>query len=314
MDYYGYNPKEWLKVAIEESEDDEHKTFYMNMLQGYPEFVRRLRNHKMWDDKEGNSKASLKEMLDIPEGVIVEADKGLGLSILPLSVMRDADETLIKQMKAVKQNVGKDEIISIVSQEIDKFEDELNEQQRHYLNSRFPVRDVPQSSVVFPFLRSVHKVHKMTSAEIQAKDVTNLKFRPVNDAKFWLTKGYSKLLMAILRKLNEDVVTKSGGLLYGAYIQSSHDAAGRIKKSGNKKYKHNVVFSCDLEEAYTNVDLDMIVKSIDHLGGVLSYPSWKIEFIKKLATLILNNNYADIQTNQPTNQPLLGKVTATSLS
>ena len=57
------------------------------------------------------------------------------------------------------------------------------------MDSVYKDRHQDSNKVAFPFLKSLHKVHKMSPEDIKNKDLSNLKFRPVVDAKQWLTKG-----------------------------------------------------------------------------------------------------------------------------
>ena len=53
----------------------------------------------------------------------------------------------------------------------------------------------------------------MTDGQIQNKDLSVLKFRPVVDAKQWLTKGYAGVVMQMMREASTRLV-KSGGPIF----------------------------------------------------------------------------------------------------
>jgi hypothetical protein len=97
--------------------------------------------------------------------------------------MRKADETLMRQLGAVRMGETKEEIIRNVIVEIESFENKLSNEQRVFLDSSHESRYYSGNKVKFPFLKSLHKIQKMTEEEIKNKDLSGLKFRPVVDAK-----------------------------------------------------------------------------------------------------------------------------------
>ena len=78
------------------------------------------------------------------------------------------------------------------------------------MDSIFGTRHGDRRQVSFPFLKSLHKVHKMSEEEVRNKDLSSIKFRPVVDAKHWLTKGYSTVVMQMMRELSNTLLEKSG--------------------------------------------------------------------------------------------------------
>ena len=135
-----------------------------------------LYSDPMWA-KQGVTETEYMEKLDIPGAVIVEADKGLGMSILSLDVMKKADKTLLAQMGAKHQDLSVEQVIVVVESQIKRFESNLNFQQTEFLKLVFPVRGVHPSYIKIPFLRSMHKIHKMTDEDIEKKKIDDLKFR-----------------------------------------------------------------------------------------------------------------------------------------
>ena len=63
------------------------------------------------------------------------------------------------------------------------FEDNLTLQQEEYLNKAYGSRFSDMNNASFPFLKSLHKIHKMSEKEIKEKDLGKLKFRPIVDTK-----------------------------------------------------------------------------------------------------------------------------------
>ena len=83
------------------------------------------------------------------------------------------------------------------------FEDSLSDDQRDYLNFVFFESNIQLDYISMPFLRSVHKLQKLNKAEILYRDISVLKFRPLIDARKWMTHGYAQFTM---RKLNKCVL------------------------------------------------------------------------------------------------------------
>ena len=96
---------------------------------------------------------------------------------------------------------------------IDKLEEGFCEKQKNYMDYAFKARDIRKCNIIFPYLKSTHKVQKMTEQEIREKNITNLKFRPIIDARRWATRGYAGLIMGMLRKANEELISRAGPVL-----------------------------------------------------------------------------------------------------
>ena len=148
--------------------------------------------------------------LEADDRVLVMCDKNMGMSLFTLETMRKADEELIGQLGASRMEITKDEIIRKVSSDIDEFEASLTSVQKEFMNTVYGGRFEDRKNVKFPFLRSQHKIHKMTEESIKNKDLSSLKFRPVVDAKQWLTRGYSGLVMQMIRMACNKVTKNSG--------------------------------------------------------------------------------------------------------
>jgi hypothetical protein len=159
-------------------------------------------------------------MLEIEGCVIVICDKGLGMSMFTLSTMREADKKLMEQMGAqlVEEKAG--DVINIVIERIKEFEEGLCVEQKEYLDFVFKERDITNCRLVLPFLRSTHKIQKMSKEEIKNKDTNNLKMMPVIDAKLWATRGYAALGMKMMRKSIAELIEKTGPVLRGIKVKN----------------------------------------------------------------------------------------------
>ena len=111
--------------------------------------------------------------------MFVNCDKNMGMSLFKLDTMRKADGDLMRQLGAVRIESPfgdtKDEIIECVKIEIEKFERGLDDHQREYMDCIFGSRHSDRKQVSFPFLKSLHKVHKMSEEEIRNKDLTSIR-------------------------------------------------------------------------------------------------------------------------------------------
>ena len=136
-----------------------------------------------YTNKKIDTEQQIKKKLEIKGCVIVLCDKGLGMSMFTLATMRDADKKLMEQMGAQLVEEKEADVINIVIDSIKEFEEGLSVEQKDYLDFVFKERDITNCRLVLPFLRSTHKIQKMTKEEIKNKDINNLKMRPVIDAK-----------------------------------------------------------------------------------------------------------------------------------
>ena len=111
-------------------------------------------------------------------------------------------------------NSTKEEVIEDALKEIVQFEVELSQEQKEYMDTVCGGRHSDmKKNVNFPFLKSLHKVHKMSEDEVKRKDLSVLKFRPVVDAKNWLTRGFAEFTMLMIRKANNLLLMQCGPVM-----------------------------------------------------------------------------------------------------
>ena len=117
--------------------------------------------------------------LDEEGRVLIICDKNMGMGLFTLETMRKADKALMKQLGASRTESPKEEIIEKVEADIDKFEQGLSRDQKEFMDTYYGgrLRDRKRKQVIFPCLRSQHKIHKMTEEQIKNKDLSTLKFR-----------------------------------------------------------------------------------------------------------------------------------------
>ena len=247
----------------------------------------------VYKDVEIESKEKLTRDLEQKDWVLVMCDKNMGMSLFTLETMRKADENLMEQLGAIKMiNKTKEEIVETVVMEIKQFEKDLTLEQQEYMNSAFGSRCISMGTVSFPFLKSLHKIHKMSEDEINNKNLSVLKFRPVVDAKSWLTKGYAEVAMQMMREANSLLVMQSGPVM-----EKMKPKNGWIFAVYNREYKveeeFDVVVQADIEVAYTNISDTMIKRDIGIVSRFVGFEEWKINLMKKLVDLVLDQNFAE---------------------
>ena len=191
--------------------------------------------------------------------VLVNCDKGMGMSLFTLRTMRKADADLMKQLGAVRLEspLGdtKANISKIVKAEIYKFEKELDVKQRKYMDATCEDRYFGMKKISFPFLKSQHKVHKMKEEQIRNKEISALKFRPVVDSKLWLTKDYSGVIMQMMRELSQN-------LLQEVQPKDGPRFAGAVQESITGE-EFDILGTADIQESYANINDRMIKKAIE---------------------------------------------------
>ena len=287
--------KVWLQEATEREGfmDTEGKRFYKRIADGYSGFLQEvalLHNENNLDTEE-----ELKKKLDIEGSVIVNCDKNLGMSVFSLETMRNADKGLMKQLGAKEIDKTKDEVIKDVIEKIDEFEEDLENVQKEYIDYVYNDRDIRKCTLKFPFLKSVHKIQKMSEEEIEQKDLSKLKFRPIIDAKAWATRGYATLSMRMMRKLINQLLEKAGPVMSAMKVKNGWRFAKELQEFEFEE-KYGVTISADIEEAYTNITAEMINKAIEVVSEYLENEEWKTRLMKKLIDLVLSNNYVETST------------------
>ena len=189
---YGYSivqassVQDWIIKMKNRSMDKDARDFVDTLEATLPALQAEL--DLVFQDVEADSKEEMIKKLDEEGKVLVICDKNMGMSLFSLETMRKADEGLMSQLGAIKMNNTKEEIIALVVEEIDKFEKGLTRDQKEFMDTYYGSRLRHIKKTTFPFLKSQHKIHKMTEDQIKNKDLSVLKFRPVVDAKEWMTR------------------------------------------------------------------------------------------------------------------------------
>jgi hypothetical protein len=132
----------------------------------------------------------------------------------------------------------------------------------------------------------------MSEEEIRNKDLSSLKFRPVVDAKQWLTKGYSTVVMQMMRELSSALLEKSGPIFKKVKTKDGWRFAVEIQDYIAED-EFDVMVTADIQEAYTNITGEMIKNAIGIVGEFVGYKKWKIQLMGKLIDLVLGQNYVE---------------------
>ena len=281
----------WLDKAIEDEHEQEDLEFYERVKAGYTGLLSEV-ELTSYNKKNIDTEDELRKKMEIKGCAIVLCDKGLGMSMFTLEVMRKADETLMDQLEARFVGTNKEEILIKVKDKIVEFESELNQEQRQYMDVVYKERDLTKCKVVLPFLKSAHKIHKMTSEEIKCKDLSKLKFRPVIDSKQWITRGYADLAMKMIRKVVSEILEEVGPVMSESKVKNGWQfSVDMVEQKLDEKFA--VLMSADIQEAYTNVTSKMINQAIKFVCTILKYPEWKVDLMMKINTLVLSNNFVE---------------------
>ena len=286
------NVKEWVEKVKR----------IQGLSQESNEFVEKLENYMpalhaeldlVYQVVDIDSKEELEKKLEKEDCVLVLCDKGLGMSLFSLEAMRKADKALVSQLGAVNVEGTKEQIIESVESEIEQFERNLTKKQKDYLDSAYGGRLTrSRKKVSLPFLKSHHKIQKMTSEEIKNKDQSNLKFRPVVDAKQWLTAGYSGVVMQMMRQACDTFVKHSGSVMQKLKIKDGWRFSVEMRDYVVEE-EYDMMVTADIQEAYSNIDDNMIKKAIEIVCGYVRFEEWTIDLMKKLVDLVLGQNYVE---------------------
>ena len=294
----------WLEGAMKLEGISENLEFYQRVKEGYKGLMEEIKLLYGTGEGKGMTEDELRKKLEVEGTIIVHCDKNLGMSMFSLETMRKADEKLMEQLGATAVEEGKKEVLEEVFAKIRSFEESLDDDQIEYLDFVYQDRDVSRCEIIFPFLRSTHKIQKMTAKEIEEKDLSSLKFRPVVDSKRWATRGYAELMMKMLRKAVAEILDLAGPIMGEMKVKNGWEFSSEVKEYEFQE-KFGIMLSCDIQEAYSNVTAVMIKTSIEVVCKFLGYEEWRKDLMKKIIDLVLDNNYVETSTGIYLFKPVL---------
>ena len=291
--------QDWIDKVKKMSIDQDTSNFLECLEDSLPGL--RAEMDLVYREVDMDSKEELVAKLERDGCVLVMCDKGMGMSLFKLETMREADEALMKQLGAVRVENTKEEVIKSVVEEIKKFELGLTVEQKDYLDGLYGRRHEENRNlrkVRFPFLKSMHKALKMTEERIRNKDLTNLKFRPVVDAKHWLTRGYSEVAMLMMREACDMLIRK--GLIREIKPKDGWRFAVEARDYTSEK-EYSISVTEDIQEAYTNISDEMIKKAIWNVCKAVGCWGQGMDNTvdKEVDRLSLGQNYAETKEALP---------------
>ena len=181
-----YELNAWLNEAIKNSEEN-HREFYKEMLQHHSVMISR----RLIPRNDLNEFGSLDKL-----GLVaVDCDKNSGIAILKISDMVEADRKMVEELGGIKcaENEAA-EVKNKIGAEIYKFEAELTQGSRKFLDVYYPSRRSDLVEAELPFMKLKPKVHKMTEDDLKKGRVQKLKYRPVIDSSRTPVHQYSKAI------------------------------------------------------------------------------------------------------------------------
>ena len=181
-----YELNAWLDEATNTSEEN-HREFYKEMLQHNNVMISRRLIARNEPNGFGN--------LDRLGLVAVDCDKNSGIAILKISDMVEADRKMVEELGGIKcaENDAA-EVKKKIGAEIYKFEAELTQGARKFLDVYYPSRRCDLAEAELPFMKLKPKVHKLTEEDLENGRIQKLKYRPVIDSSRTPVHQYSKAI------------------------------------------------------------------------------------------------------------------------
>ena len=281
------NIHEWINKVIEESEkENEHYQFYYSVRNSISV---ELGLGKMAKD---GMKINCTE-LDELRICIIEADKGVGLCLMNVDDVYEADRKLVKELGGQScEGKNAEDIKSEIGEKIEVFEESLDLESKKYMNVYYSERFEDCEGSEIPFLKVKPKIHKLSQEQLEKRSIEKLKFRPVVDSSRGPTNSYARSLMDYLRGL----ITRTESTLFnqnGTMIKNGHEVTRIMKSLGETNKSSNFFAVADLSSAYTFVYLNNLLVAMRFLGERLMIPSWKRKLFEQMAKLVFENSYLE---------------------
>ena len=278
-------------INDDEDTDDEYIAYYKHVRDNLDKAIKIIK----WNSDESNCRLDIKDITtctEIPGAVFILADKNYGMTLLPIDTMVSAEENMLEELKARKVNSNCEEIVKIMESKIRKFEKSNCLQARQHLDSLEINRFDRPLKIKMPFLKLNAKIHKLSSKDITEKNLSKLKFRPVQDSSSWIIKPYAEILMTLLRDLMTAVTNK-----YSSMKRISSENGIKISREMRQlEFSENqskFFMSSDMSSAYSNIFKYDVFRAIILSTTILEANDWRRDLILKLTELILANNFIE---------------------
>ena len=280
----------WLEVAVDESKKRNeimHHEFYSSVL--------RMLSISLGVGKKINDKSSSIDFKELDQrGIcIVEADKNVGICLVNIDDLLEADDKLVNELGG-KYCQGKNaiEMKESIIEKIKAFEQVTGPEERKFLCKFYGARMAEFEDSVLPFLKVRPKLHKLNHEQLKSLNPKILKYRPVVDSSRTPLNPYAGMLTEYLRSLinrTEQKYMKENSV----FVKNGHDLAKMIKGL-DKEDKNGMYFAiADLSSAYTYVFLENLKVAMRFLGQKLGVPSWKNKMFIEIAELVFNNSFLE---------------------
>ena len=277
----------WLEKAVEDSMDnDEHQEFYSSVL--------RSLSVGLGVGKRVNDGFKVNFNKFDQLGIcIVEADKNVGICLVNISDMLEADERMVEELGGQSTGVKTaEDVKDEIHDKILEFENSNDENSQKYLNRYCGDRWEEFETSELPYLKNRPKIHKLTPEQLEKRDPKLLKYRPVVDASRTPLNSYAKMLTGYLRDLMRRVESKYFGE-ESPFIKNGQHFANIFKSHEMNTSEQKYFAIADLSSAYTYVYLENLIVAMKYFGKVLGIPTWKVKLFEKMATLVFTNSFLE---------------------
>ena len=276
----------WLEKALEPSSDEtEHKKFYSSLLSC-------LAVDMGIGKRVNDNKYNFKEFDEIGV-VVVEADKGRGICVLNVEELIKADSEMVEELGGVKSNETSQELKAKLANKFKKLEESLDKDGSKYMRTYYGDQMDKLENSEWAFLKLRPKLHKLTKEQLESRDISKLKYRPVVDASRGPVNTFARSLLEYLREVLRKV-EKFHFLEESPMIKNGHaivEIMGNISKK--QELKTTVFAVADLSSAYTYIYLENLLIAMEFLGRQVGIPQWKVNLFQKIAKIVLENSYIE---------------------
>ena len=276
----------WLEKALKYSEHEtEHKEFYSSLLAclAVDMGIGKRINDRKYDFTE----------FDKIGVVIVEADKGMGICAVNVEELMRADSEMVNELGGMKINETGDALKVKIANKIKDVEGSLDKEGEKFLRTYYGDRMEKLEESEWAFLKLRPKLHKLTKVQLENKEVSQMKYRPVVDASRGPLNSFAKSLMEYLRELIRKV-EKFYFPEDSPMIKNGHAIINITEEISKEQEIGAIIFAvADLSSAYTYIYLENLLIAMEYLGSKVGIPQWKIDLFQKIAKIVLENSYIE---------------------
>ena len=238
-----------------------------------------------------NSYGEVTQNSSPPGTIFILADKGRGITLLPMDVLLKAEKKLLTSLQASPSPLCNEEsILSHVRSKIDATRGSLDSKQASFMK-QFP--PMPLEGQEVSYLKLSAKVHKLSEEQIKSKDYSKLSFRPICDSTKFPIRPIAVALFKLLLSLKNKLFSKFPPLESFLPVSGQHYAKslGSLPQFLSSPDPCYIFISADLSDAYSNCHLPELREAYLFLASLVGEFSWAQELVLKFADLVLTNNY-----------------------